>query len=177
VIDVALRAPGATLPEVQSIAKAYGVTGLDRLSGAGTLSLDLHAAGPLESLSSADIVRALNGNLNINLKPLRIAGFDAARELATIGGFSSSTAGGQNFTDVVLMTGRILVKNGVAQTDDLKAQLSIGNLAAAGTADLAAETLNLSFRQSFRKHSATRWAARKWLDTCARPFPIALANL
>ena len=143
VIDVALRAPGATLPEVQSIAKAYGVTGLDRLSGAGTLSLDLHAAGPLESLSSADIVRALNGNLNINLKPLRIAGFDAARELATIGGFSSSTAGGQNFTDVVLMTGRILVKNGIAQTDDLKAQLSIGNLAAAGTADLAAETLNL----------------------------------
>ena len=143
VIDVALRAPGATLPEVQSIAKAYGVTGLDRLSGAGTLSLDLHAAGPLESLSSADIVRALNGNLNINLKPLRIAGFDAARELATIGGFSSSTAGGQNFTDVVLMTGRILVKNGVAQTDDLKAQLSIGNLAAAGTADLTAETLNL----------------------------------
>ena len=143
VIDVALRAPGATLPEVQSIAKAYGVTGLDRLSGAGTLSLDLHAAGPLESLSSADIVRALNGNLNINLKPIRIAGFDAARELATIGGFSSSTAGGQNFTDVLLMSGRILVKNGVAQTDDLKAQLSIGNLAAAGTADLTAETLNL----------------------------------
>ncbi|HYR92400.1 MAG TPA: AsmA family protein [Terriglobia bacterium] len=143
VVDVVVRAAGATLPEVQSIAKAYGVTGLDRLNGAGTINLDLNASGPLESLSSADIARALNGSMNVNFKPIRIAGFDAGRELAAIGGFSSSTTAKQDFSDILLLTGHILVKNGIARTDDLKAQLAMGNLAVAGTADLAAQTLNL----------------------------------
>ena len=42
-VDATLRAPQAALPELLSIAKAYGVTGLDKISGAGNLSLDLHA--------------------------------------------------------------------------------------------------------------------------------------
>ncbi len=143
VIDVALRAPGATLPEVQSIAKAYGMTGLNQINGAGTLNLDLHAAGPLQSLSSQDLARALNGNMDLDFNALRIAGFDAGHEIATIGGFSAPTPGNQNFTDVLRLTGRIAVKDGIAQTNDLQAQLAIGNLAASGTADLATEVLNL----------------------------------
>jgi AsmA protein len=143
VIDVALRAPGATLPEVQSIAKAYGMTGLDQISGAGKLNLDLRAGGPLQSLSSQDLAKALNGNMDLDFNALRIAGFDAGRELATIGGFASPTPGNQNFTDVVRLIGRIVVKDGIAQTNDLQAQLAIGNLAASGTADLATEALNM----------------------------------
>src|SRR5260370_4840034 len=46
-VDATLRAPNATMPEVQSIAKAYGITGLDQVKGNGRLNLDLHAAGPV----------------------------------------------------------------------------------------------------------------------------------
>jgi AsmA protein len=149
-IDAGVRAPSATLPEIQAIAKSYGVTGLDQITGAGTLSLDLHAAGPLQSLSSEAITRALNGTMVLDFSPLRIAGFDTTNELAGIGGFASALSK-QNFTDILKFTGHVAVKNGVAQSDDLRAQLGVGNIAAAGTADLAAETLNMKLSTVFSK--------------------------
>jgi uncharacterized protein involved in outer membrane biogenesis len=149
-VDVGLRAPGATLPEIQSIAKAYGVTGLDQISGAGTLNFDLRAKGPLQSLNAASATKALNGVINLDFSPLKIVGFDAVHELGKLGGFASSLTE-ENATDIVKVAGRILVKNGIAQTDDLKAQLAVGTLAAAGTADLAAEALNLKLSAVFSK--------------------------
>lgn len=142
-LDLRLRTPAATLPEVQSIAKAYGMTGLDQINGAGTLNLDLNASGPMTSLNSTGLVKALNGNMNLDFNEVRISGFNAARELANIGGFQSSAPGDENSTDIVKLSGRIAVTNGIARTDDLKAQLAIGSLTAAGTADLATEALNL----------------------------------
>ena len=141
-IDIGLRAPNASLPEIQSIAKAYGATGIDQIIGQGSLNLDLRAQGTTESLSSPDMMRALNGTLNLDFSPLQVKGFNIAQELASIGGFS---AGSDNKTisDLLKLTGHVVIKNGVAQSDDLQGQLAIGNLAAAGTADLAAETLNL----------------------------------
>ena len=41
------------------------------------------------------------------------------------------------------MTGTILVKNGIAQTNNLQATLDIGNVGAIGTANLASQTLNM----------------------------------
>jgi hypothetical protein len=149
-IDAGIRAPNATLPEIQSIAKAYGFTGLDQITGAGALSLDLNAAGPLQTLNAQSVTRALNGTMAVDFSPLQIRGFDTANELARIGGFASAVSK-QNFTDVLKFTGHIGVKNGFAQTDDLRAQLGIGNLAAAGTADLSAETLNMKLSAVFSK--------------------------
>jgi hypothetical protein len=149
-IDAGLRAPNATLPEIQSLAKAYGLTGLDQINGAGTLNLDMQAAGPVNSLNSTSMMRALNGAMNLDFSPLRINGFDALSELAVIGGFASPE-NKKNFTDISKLTGRILVKNGIAQTSDLAAQLGIGNIAAAGTADLATEMLNMKVNSVFSK--------------------------
>ncbi|HEY2380897.1 MAG TPA: AsmA family protein, partial [Terriglobia bacterium] len=74
-IDLTVRAPNATLPEILAIARAYGITALDRISGgSGTLSLDLHATGPVRQISSPEVLRALNGSLNLNFSGLRIAG-------------------------------------------------------------------------------------------------------
>jgi hypothetical protein len=150
-IDLVLRAPAATLPELQSFAKAYGMTGLEQINGAGTLSLDLHAAGPLQSLTSTEVMRALNGNLTLDFNTLRIAGFDAARELAEIGGFLTPNPANQNFTDILRLSGQMIVKDGVARTDDLQAQLGIGTAAVSGTADLASESLNLKLLATFPK--------------------------
>jgi hypothetical protein len=87
-------------------------------------------------------MRALNGTVNLDFSPVRVLGFDAANELARIGGFSP-TQTKQAFTDIAKLTGHVAIKNGIAQTDDLRAQLGVGNLAAAGSADLAAGTLNM----------------------------------
>jgi uncharacterized protein involved in outer membrane biogenesis len=158
--DVALKAPGATLPEIQDIARAYGMTGLDQLSGAGTLSLDMRARGPVESMTATSALRMLNGTVNLDFSPLKIAGFDTVHKLASLGGFASSLSE-QDATEIVKATGNILIKNGVAQTDNLRLQLAVGNLAAAGTADLATETLNMKaaavFTRAFsEKVSGTR---------------------
>ncbi len=149
-VDLALKSPGATLPDIQSITKAYGITGLDQLSGEGSLNFDLNAKGALQSLSTAAAVRNLNGTINVDFSPLRIAGFDTAHELGKLGGFVSAIAQ-QSETEIVRMAGRILVKNGVAQTDDLRMQLGIGSLSTSGTADLESEALNLKLSAVFSK--------------------------
>jgi len=141
-IDARLRAPGATLTEIQSIARAYGMTGLDQLDGAGSMNLDLAASGPLASLDTSSVVRALNGNIDLDFSPLSIAGFDTARELGAIGGFNTGRGGG-DLTELLRLNGQIVVRDGVAQTDDLLAALAIGKISAAGTADLTEETLDL----------------------------------
>ena len=149
-VDLRLRAPEATLPEIQAIAKAYGVTGLDQISGNGALNFDLNAKGPLQTLSTDAAIKALNGVINLDFSPLRIAGFDTLHELSKLGGFSPGQAE-QNATDIVKMTGQILVKNGVAQTDGLKAQLAVASMVAAGKADLSSQALNLKVSTVFSK--------------------------
>jgi AsmA protein len=150
-IDAALRAPGASLPEIQNIARAYGVKGLDQLSGAGDLSFDLRAAGPLDAVASANVMRALNGNLKLGFEQMKYQGVDASRELARIGGFLNSTQADKGYTDIIKLSGNVLVKNGVAQTSDLQASIAEGMIAVTGTSDLATEALNLRAMAIFSK--------------------------
>jgi len=49
--------------------------------------MDLHAAGPVQNLTSAEVVKALNGTLNLNFNNVRYAGSDVGYQLASIGGF------------------------------------------------------------------------------------------
>jgi len=150
-IDAALRAPGASLPEIQNIARAYGVKGLDQLSGAGVLSFDLRAAGPLDSFTSNNVMRAVNGNMKLGFDMMKFQGVDASRELARIGGFLNSSEPDKGYTDIIKLAGNVIVKNGVAQTSDLEARLNEGTLAVVGTSDLATEALNLRANAVFSK--------------------------
>ena len=52
-VDATVRAPNAQLPAILAMAKAYGVTSLDKLSGEGTMNLNMKAAGPVKSLELA----------------------------------------------------------------------------------------------------------------------------
>lgn len=142
-VDATLRAPNAGLPELLLTAKAYGVTGLDKISGAGTLKMDLHATGPLQALRSAEVVKAINGTLNLNFNKIRYAGSDIGYQLASIGGFRKPGEKDQGFTNISHMTGDIAVKNGFAQTINLLATLDIGNVGVAGTTNLINEALDL----------------------------------
>jgi AsmA protein len=144
-IDATLRASNAQLPAILAMAKAYGVTALDKVSGQGTLNLDMHATGAVKSLTAPEIERTLNGTVNVNFNNVKYSGANMSGELSKIAGFlrpgSSQSASG--ITNISKMTGNIAVKNGIAETKDLQAQLDIGNVGIAGTANLATEALNM----------------------------------
>ena len=142
-VDATLRAPQAALPDLLAMAKAYGVTSLDKVTGAGNLSLDMHAAGPVQSFSSDEMVKALNGTINLNFNNVHYAGVDVAHQLTSLLGSGQAAQKDQGYTNVLKMTGAILVKNGIATTNDLQAALDIGNVGAVGTANLASQTLNM----------------------------------
>ena len=144
IIDATVKAPNATLPEVLSIARAYGVSGLDKISGLGTINLNGRITGPVKSITSADILRVLNGAANLNFNNVRLNGTDIAHQLATIAGFARPGESDHGFTNISRMTGNIVVTNGVARTNDLQALLDIGNIGATGTANLVTQALNLS---------------------------------
>jgi len=150
-VDATLRAPQAALPDLLAMAKAYGVTSLDKVSGAGTLSVDMHAAGPVRSLSSDEIVKALNGTINVNFNNVRYAGIDISHQILSMIGTSKASQKDQGFTTVQKMTGTIVVKNGIAQTNNLQATLDIGNVGATGTANLGPQTLNLQLNAVLSK--------------------------
>ena len=146
IVDATLRAPNAQLPALLAMAKAYGMTALDKFNGEGTLKMDMHAAGPVKSISSDEIMKALNGNLNLNFANVKYSGADIGHELSSIAGFLNSGAGAQSasgVTNILKMTGNIAVKNGIAQTSDLQAQLDMGNIGLVGTASLVTEALNM----------------------------------
>jgi uncharacterized protein involved in outer membrane biogenesis len=155
-VDVTVRAPDAALPNVLATAKAYGVTGLDKLSGAGTLKMDLRAAAPLEALTSAEVVKVLNGTLNLNFNNVRYTGSDIGYQLASIGGFLKSSEKDKGFTNISRMTGDIALKNGFAQTSNLQAALDIGNVGVAGTTNLVNETLDLNVTAVLSKDFSQR---------------------
>jgi uncharacterized protein involved in outer membrane biogenesis len=142
-IDATLRAPNAELPAVLSMAKAYGITALNNLSGAGTVNLDLHAAGPIHSLTSSGMARALNGTVAMNFHDVRYNGADMNHELATIAGILGLHEQNQGSTSINKMTGNIAIKNGIAQTTNTEALLDIGNVGITGTANLTDQALNL----------------------------------
>ena len=145
-VDAIVRAPHAQLPAILSIAKAYGVTSLDKVNGSGTLNVDLHANGPVKAVNTAEIMRALNGTIGLDLNNVKYSGANVSSELSKIAGFLNAGAASQStsgVTTISKMTGNIQVKNGIAQTNNLQAQLDIGNVGAVGTANLVDETLNM----------------------------------
>src|SRR5882724_4666561 len=145
-VDATLKAPQAELPAILAMAKAYGVNGLDKLSGAGTLSLDMHAAGPLQSITSDEIMKALNGNVNLNFNNVRYSGVDIGHQLASIGQFLNSAQSlqkDQGYTNIRKMTGNVVVRNGVAQTNDRQAFLDVANDGMTSDANRVNQALNL----------------------------------
>lgn len=142
-VNATLRSPNADLPGLLSIAKAYGVTALDKVSGAGSLNIDLHASGPVRSVAADELARSLNGMIVLNLQDVRYTGADISHELSSIAGGLGMHQSDQGSTTIDKMTGNIAIKNGIAQTSNTEALLDLGNVGIAGTANLVDQALNL----------------------------------
>ena len=92
------------------------------------------------------IEKALNGTINVNFSNVKYSGANVSKELGAIAGFlhaGSATQDASSITNILKVTGDIAVKNGIAQSSNLQAQLDIGNVGLAGTASLASEALNV----------------------------------
>ena len=108
----------------------------------GQLASNVNAS--FSTSSASTIARNLNGNMAIDLSNGRLMNIDLLHELATVGKFAGNGFGPpKNFTDLAQLTGNFDVKNGLAQTNNLKAVIDGGTLAAAGLVNLADQTLNL----------------------------------
>jgi hypothetical protein len=93
----------------------------------------------------------VNGTLNVNFNNVRYAGVDISHKLAALTGNLQQGQEDKGFTNILKMTGNILVKNGIAQTNNLQAALDIANVGAVGTADLGSQALNMSVNAVFSK--------------------------
>jgi AsmA protein len=91
--------------------------------------------------ASGDIAQTLNGTVSMNLVNGKIMKLDLPSELSKIGKFGGTAAKG--YTAISQMSGTFNLTNGVAQTNDLKAALDIGTMAATGTMNLVNQGLNM----------------------------------
>src|SRR5271165_3612075 len=128
-------------------AKLTGVDANKLLSSLSTVKDTLYgtlAASPNVTFAmppSGDIVPTLNGTLGLNLTNGKLTKIDMLNELSKIGKFGG---GGEiGYTAISQMTGTFNVRNGVAQTSDLKAALDVGTLAGTGTINLVNQDLNM----------------------------------
>ncbi len=68
VLDATLRTANAQVSELLAMARAYGVSAADGVSGSGTLNLDVHATGPIKN-SNAMMFNGTGALRNATLKP------------------------------------------------------------------------------------------------------------
>ncbi len=89
------------------------------------------------------IARSLDGKLSLNLRDGKLQGMDLMNQLSTIGQFVGYKAPAKDFTSIAQLTGDFLINDGVATTNNLKAAIDGGTLAANGLVNLADQSLNL----------------------------------
>jgi hypothetical protein len=108
----------------------------------GALASNVSAS--FSSTSAEAIARGLNGNVALNLTNGKLMNMDLLHELANVGRFLGGLPGApKNFTDLVQLSGNFDVRNGIAQTNNLKAVINGGTLAAVGLVNLADQSLNM----------------------------------
>jgi AsmA protein len=105
----------------------------------GTLAANLNQT--FSTPPSGDLVQTLNGPFSFTLSNGKLTKVDLIAELSKIGKFGG--AGAKGYTAIPQMSGTFQVQNGVAQTNDLKAALDVGSMAAQGLLNLVNQTLNM----------------------------------
>jgi len=90
-----------------------------------------------------NIASTLNGRISLNLANGKVAGVDFLQKLGGVAGFQSLGKAASGATDLRKLTGDFDVQNGVARTNNLRADLGTGNMAATGVLSLVDNTINM----------------------------------
>jgi len=106
-----------------------------------------------------EIAKSLNGDLAINMHDGKLMRVDLVNELSMIGQFMNPAqkASGQPFTNIVVLTGNLAVKNGVANTTNLSVTLPLNiKLDGTGLIDLVSQKLDLKILATLPKELTAR---------------------
>lgn len=90
-----------------------------------------------------NIASTLNGRVSLNMNNGRLANVDLLQQLSAVGKFQSIGRASQDFTNLQQLAGDFDVRNGMATTNNLKAVIEGGTLAATGSVNLVDESLNM----------------------------------
>jgi AsmA protein len=142
-----------TRPVTPTVAVNSKLTGIDSnqlLSAVSSVknklygSLSANANLRFALASSASLAKTLNGQLSFNVANGRLAGMNILGELSRIGSFLGA-APQQNKSETPLkkFSGSLNIQNGVANTNDLVAELNEGSLSAKGMLNLADQVINM----------------------------------
>jgi uncharacterized protein involved in outer membrane biogenesis len=104
----------------------------------GTLNANVNQT--FSTPASGDVTQTLNGPFSFTLTNGKLLKIDLLNELGKIAKFGGGSKG---YTAISSMSGTFDVHNGVANTNDLKAALDVGSMAATGTINLVNEALGL----------------------------------
>jgi AsmA protein len=108
----------------------------DSVSGTLNATINQTFATP----ASGDVAQTLNGPFGFTLANGKLLKLDLVNELGKVAKFGAPSKG---YTSVSNMSGTFDVKSGIANTNDLKAALDVGTMAATGTINLVNEALAL----------------------------------
>jgi uncharacterized protein involved in outer membrane biogenesis len=142
-----------TLNNVDANKLLSSVSSLKSLYGIMATNAKLNFASDADS---SDIARSLNGNVALGLNNGKIMGMDIPYELAAAGQFLSPGQTKRDFTNINKVTGDMNIQNGVAQTNNFKAFIDDGTIAATGAANLADQSLNLHVMAVLNKEFSQR---------------------
>ena len=104
----------------------------------GTLNANVNQT--FSTPASGDVTPTLNGPFSFTLTNGKLTKIDLLNELGKIAKFGGGSKG---YTAISSMSGTFNVHNGIANTNDLKAALDVGTMAATGTINLVNEALGL----------------------------------
>jgi AsmA protein len=142
-----------TLNNVDANKLLSSVSSLKSLYGIMATNAKLNFASDADS---SDIARSLNGNVALGLNNGKIMGMDIPYELAAAGQFLSPGQVKRDFTNINKVTGDMNIQNGVAQTNNFKAFIDDGTIAATGAANLADQSLNMHVTAVLNKEFSQR---------------------
>jgi AsmA protein len=116
----------------------------------GTMNANLNQT--FSTPVSGDVTQTLNGPFAFTLTNGKLTKVDLVSELAKIGKFTGGGgATGKGYTSISSMSGTFDVHNGVANTNDLKAALDVGTMAANGSVNLVNEALAMHLTAALNK--------------------------
>lgn len=95
------------------------------------------------SSPNSDVANTLNGHVALNVSNGKLAKVDILNQLASVGKFNSFNRAAQDFTNLQQLGGDFDIRNGVATTNNLKALIDGGTLAATGAVNLVDQSLNM----------------------------------
>ena len=147
-IVVDMRSNPATYTFNSKLAKVDANQLLSSVSSLKNTLYGMLAANANTSFSStggSDIAKSLNGNMNLDLSNGKLAKVDLLYQLANIGKFlnTGKAISQKDYTNLVKLGGDFNIKNGLAETNNLKAVIDGGTLAAVGALNLVDQSVNM----------------------------------